>query len=474
MHKRSSSFGASRLATLTLATAAGVAALALGGDGPSGGTGAPLSTVVDPAAFDPSQLTYEIVTRSGSTAAACRAASPRTTTSVVAVPTLVRTGNGPLPDTSVLLAVVPTSADTLAVALNVNRLVSTKIRAQVEVVVKPTGGSSERVAFGYDGCEAGAPNVYNETISVSDGRLSLSTTDVPAVPALTLLASEFTVAPDGTRTNSRVVTARLAPMPPAMSTTVVTTGTDSYEAKLRAAKGTNVRLHHALFATDGGTSTVDAEIGTFPGRLDVELSPARIEYLAQNPAGDPPATPIDLVDIATSTTEPGEAEERLRARLEQVPARGTLERTTDTRVEVTAPVGPIGTATVSYASIPEGTVTLPTLVPQGDQYLVARKTHDLLLAEVRVVGLSHAVVDAGDPEAGADPETDLQTDWSRPWSKRRTAGPVRDRRSGHHSTRADSPVDVTRTAVGQGSDLPGTASVEFGAATQSFDLRGNV
>lgn len=473
MHKRSSILGAPRIATLILATAAAVAALALGGDGPSGGGNPPSTATVEPAAFDPSQLTYEIVTRSGSTAAACRAATPRTTNAVIAVPTLVRTGNTLLPDTSVLLTVVPTGADRLSVALNVDRLVSSGIRAQVEVVVQPTGDSSERVAFGYDGCEAGAPNVYDEVITVADGRLSLSTTDIPSVSALTLLASEFNVASDGTRTNSRVVTARLAPMPRAMSTTVVMTGPDSYTAKLRAAKGTNVRLHHALFAADGGTSSVDAEIGTFPGRLDVDISPSRIEYLAQNPVGDPPATPIDFVDIGTTTTEPGVGEERLRARLEQVPAQGILERTTDTRVEVTAPVGPIGTATVSYASIPEGTTSLPTLSPEGSQYLVARKVHDLLLAQVRVEGLSHAVVDAGDPEAGADPETDLQTD-KVPTVVEATHKPGPFVIDAAVTARPDSSaVDVTRTAVARVLDLPRTASVEFGAATQSFDYEGS-
>ena len=471
MHQRSSNFKASRLATLVLAFA-GVAAVLLSGDEPSGSNPA-APEAVEPAAFDPSQLSYQIVTRSGGTAAACRAATPRTTNAVIAVPTLVRTGNGPLPDTSVVLVVVPTGGDRLTLALNVNRVVSTGVRAQIEVVVQPSAGSSERVAFGYDGCEAGAPTVYNETISVSDGRLSLSTTDVPSVPALTLLASEFAVAPDGTRTSSREVSARLAPMPRAMSTTVVTTGPDSYEARLRATKGTNLRLHHALFATDGATSTVDAEVGTFPGRLDVDLSPSRIEYLAQNPAGDPPATPIDFVDIATTTTEPGEAEERLRARLEQVPARGILDRTTDTRVEVSAPVGPIGTATVSYASIPDGTISVPTLVPQGDQYLVARKIHDLLLAEVRVEGLSHAVVDAGDPLAGADPDDQLQTDLV-PTVVEATHAPgpfVID--AAVTSRPEESLVDVTRNILTRVLDLPGTARVEFGAATQSFDYEGS-
>ena len=37
----------------------------------------------------------------------------------------------------------------------------------------------------------------------------------------------------------------------------------------------------------------------------------------------------------------------------------------------------------------------------------------------------------------------------------------------------NSPVDVTRTAVARVLDLPGTASVEFGAATQSFDYEGS-
>ncbi len=462
-----------RVVSLTLAVTAGVAALLLTSDGPPAGAGRSDSPAIEQAAFDPSQPTYQVVTRSGSDAASCRAATPRTTDGLVAVPTLVKTGDGLFPDTSVLLEVVPTGEDTLTLDLNVNRLTSTEARVQVEVVVKPTGGSSERVALGYDGCEVGAPSDFNEKITVANDRLNLSTVDVGSVSALTVLASEFTVASDGARTNSRVMRARLAPMPRAMSATVVTTGPDSYEAKLRAAKGTNVQLHHALFASDGGTSSVDAEIGAFPGRLDVELSPARIEYLAQNPVGDPPAAPIDLVDIATTTTEPGESEERLRARLEQVPARGILERTTDTRVEVTAPVGPIGTATVSYASIPDGTTTLPALSPQGDQYLVARKIHELLLAEVRIEGLSHAVVDAGDPEAGADPETELQTD-KVPTVIEATHKPGPFAIDAAVTARPEnSPVDVTRTAVARVVDLPGTASVEFGAATQSFDYAGS-
>src|SRR5205085_7789077 len=138
----------SRVATLTLAAAAGVAALLLSADGsPGHADGAATATVtVTPAAFDPSQLTYQVVTRSGSTAAACRAATARTTNGVIAVPTLVKTGNGLLPDTSVILAVVPTGTDQLSLALNVNRLVSSSIRAQLEIVVKPSGGSAQRVA----------------------------------------------------------------------------------------------------------------------------------------------------------------------------------------------------------------------------------------------------------------------------------------------------------------------------------------
>src|SRR5688572_3652970 len=98
-----------RPAKMLLAAAAGVAAVLLtGGGSPSGTTAAPLP-LAEPAAFDPSQLTYQIVTRSGSTEEACRAATPRVTNATIAVPTLVKVGGGLLPDTKVLLAVVPTS-----------------------------------------------------------------------------------------------------------------------------------------------------------------------------------------------------------------------------------------------------------------------------------------------------------------------------------------------------------------------------
>lgn len=472
MHKRSTGF-ASRIAALALAAAAGVAALLFGGDGPPDRTSS-VTAAVDPTAFDPDQLSYQIVTRAGSTPAACRAAAPRVTNSVVAVPSLIRTGNGLLPDTSVLLAVLPTGTDSLLVDLNITRLLGSQARAQIQVIVKPTGGSSERIAFGYDGCEAGTPPVFNAAATVAEGNLELNTVATATLPALTLLASEFTVAADGTRTDSRVVNARMAPMPLTARAAVVTTGPDAYDASLHATKGTNVQLHYTLTEPDdGGTSTIDAEIRSIPGRLDVEVTPTLIDFVARTPAGQRPSELIDFIDIATTTTDPEEGEERLRAELRQVPDRATLNRPTDTRVEVDVPSGSVGSATVSYASIPANSGTEPTLVPEGDQYLVARKVHDLTVAEARVEGLRGAVIDAGDPDQGADPGTDLQTD-KVPTVVEATHDPGPFVIDAHVTDRPEgSAVDVTRTVRAQVLDLPRSADVEFGAATQSFDYEGS-
>jgi hypothetical protein len=256
-------------------------------------------------------------------------------------------------------------------------------------------------------------------------------------------------------------------------TSINSTGPEEYLAEIRARKGTNVRLSHFQSGDGGDTSLVTAEIGSFPGGLDIRLSPSLIDYTAMDPFGQPLTAPIDLVDIETATSSPGEGTDRLRARLEQVPARGRLERTSPTRVEVTAPQGPIGAATVSYASIPEGTTTVPDLVPIGDQYLVARKVNDLLVAQVRVRDLSRAVVDAGDPLAGADPETDLQTDRIPTVVEATHRAGLFTIDAAVTSRPLTSPVDVTRTAVARVADLPSTAHVEFGATTQSFEYHGS-
>jgi len=452
--------------------AAGVAAAVIAGDRPTTSAG-PETDRVASAAADLGQLRYQIVTRSGADEASCRAATPRVWPAVIGVPAYVRAGNSLLPDTVVELGVAPGTAGTTIVDLSVDRLSTKKVLAQVEVVVAPVAGGSERISFGYDGCEAGAPAVFDEAITTSPVRLALKTATSQPMPALTLIGSEFTQASDGTRTVSRTVSARMAPMPISVYTSVNQTAPDSYFAEIRARQGTNVRLDHSQTGDDGSRSAVSAEIGSFPGGLDIQLTPTLIDYTATDPFDQPLSRPVDLVDIETITTAPGDPEKRLRARLEGVPATGRLERTSPTRVEVTAPQGPIGAATVSYSSVPEGTAAVPVLAPVGDQYLVARKVHDLLVAQVRVLDLSHAVIDAGDPLAGADPETDLQTDKVPTVVEATHRAGLFTIDAAVTSRPPTSPVDVTRTALARVVELPSTARVEFGATTQSFEYRGS-
>lgn len=460
--------------TLGLTLAAAAVVLLSGdrstGPGTSGGEG-PAATAL--AAADPGTLRYQVVTRFGTDPASCRAATPRTTQGVIGAPTVVEVGNGSLPDFAVELGAVPGGSGNTTVDLDVDRLSTGVLRARVEVVVTPATDDPGRIAFGYDGCESGAPDVFDETITTSPSRLTLSTATVRQLPALTILGSQFTRAADGSRSTFRDVSARLAPMPLTAHAAVTETAPESYDARVRVAPGTNVRLQQNQQDADGDTSTVAAEIGRFPGALDVSFTPTLIEYVAARPLGQPLTEPIDLVDITSVTAGPGDPEKRLHARLESVPPRGTLERTSPTRVEIDTPQGVIGAATVDYYSVPEG-MTAPTLVPQGEQYLVARKVHDLLAAQVRVRGLSHAVVDAGDPLAGPDPENEGQTDLI-PTVVEAThlAGPFTIDAAVTSTVSPTNPAEVTRTAVARVVDLPATARVEFGAGTQSFGYAGS-
>jgi hypothetical protein len=271
---------------------------------------------------------------------------------------------------------------------------------------------------------------------------------------------------DGARTDPTALSARLSPMPLSVSADVDILGDDSYHAVLTTSAPTDLAIDY-VDALGGASTTVTAAVNTFPGRLEVNFDPNLFEYTASGGTDQggndvPLRAPIDEVDFSVLTVAPGERTTQLDAELRRVPAKGSLTRSSDTRVAFSAPQG-IGSATVDFASF-EPATSPPALMPAGDQYLVADVGINHAAAKVRVLGLTHVDVDAGDPII-----IDLH----------HTAGPfilsadVTTARTAEPGDPPPVPATETRNVDGHVLDLPAEGYVEFSPSTQAFEYTGS-
>lgn len=377
----------------------------------------------------------------------------RVRTALIGVPTPVDMGGSFLPDATVTLVAVPGlagSPDVLQLA--VAKTAPGTLRGRIEVIVAPDASVPERVAFGYNACGTGAPLNFSANISATDARISMQANTVAPTASLTIIGSAFKDV-GGVATDPTALAARMAPVPSSVSAVVDVVGPSSYKATVNTSRPTNMRLGYSDIK---GASTMNAlaTIETFPGQLELAFNDTEVGYTA--------SAPVDHVGLALESFEPAAAGDppartnQLTVDLRGVPASARLLRTSPTHITFTTP-GTIASTTVGFTSFEPG-ATLPALQRLDGQYLVAAVTPRYSQAEVRILGLSRADVDAGDPVV-----VDVT----------HAAGPFRvaARVTG---TDADQPtVEVTRDLSVHVLDLPATARVTYSPKTQAFTYDGS-
>ena len=420
---------------------------ALEGPSPLGRTPSAAGT---PAPANPlSALAYSIRTRyAGTAASGC--AGERTVPAIVGVPRLVDVGGSVLPDVSVTVIALPAvgpGPDVLEIL--VTRLSPAPLRALVEVVITPDSSVPDRVAAGPDGCESGLPGIFSATVTSNDDKLTVLANTVSPAPNLTIIGTAYE-ADGAARTNATTVEARVSPVPPCVKARIDIAGSNSYRARVETNRPTDLRLKYSN--ADGGARTVaDARVTTFPGDLDLTFTDEKISYTA--------SAPMNKVDLAVESVTPGEWTSRMDVNLTGVPAAATLLRPSPTRLEFATPTGPgiaptqIGTAVLTFSQFdpsPDLAVVVPTLSPKPDQYLVTRIEPHFNVATAKVLGLSRADIDSGDPVL-----VDV----------RHTAGPF-------HVV-ADLVGTETRHLDVDVLNLPATATVTYSPEAQTFTYNGS-
>lgn len=380
-------------------------------------------------------------------------AGERVRTALIGEPTAVDMGGSFLPDATVTLVAVPGfggSPDVLQLA--VSKTAIGTLRGRVEVIVAPDAAAPERVAFGYDACDTGAPLNFSANISATDSRISMRANTTAPTAALTIIGSAFKDV-GGVATDPTALAARMAPVPSTVSAVVEIVGPSSYKATVNTSRPSNMRLGYSDIKGASRMNAV-ATIETFPGRLDLTFNATEIGYTA--------SAPVDHVGLSLESYKPAEAGDppartnQLTVDLRGVPTNARLLRTSPTHITFTTP-GTIASTTVGFTSFESG-VTLPMLERLDGQYLVAAVTPRYSQAEVRILGLSHADVDAGDPVV-----VDVT----------HAAGPFRVAVRVTGTDAAQPTVDVTRDLAVHVLDLPATAKVTYSPTTQAFTYDGS-
>ena len=374
----------------------------------------------------------------------------RTVPALIGVPALVNVGGNFLPDVIVTVVAVPgigTGPDLLE--LVVTKIHAGQLRALVEVVITPDTALPGRVAAGPDGCATGLPALFSATVTSSETKLAVLATTVAPSPTLSVVGSAFD-AVGATRANATEVSAKLSPVPTLVKAVVDIQGAGRYDAHVETSRRTDLDLSYRT--SDGAASLfAGAAVRTFPGKLDLTFTDERITYSA--------SAPMDQVNLALETVTPGEWTTDMQVNLTGVPVTATLLRPGPTRLTFTTPSGPgvaptsIGTAVMTFSEFdpdPDLGVEVPTLTPEADQYLVTRVEPHFTVATAKVLGLSHADIDSGDPVL-----VDV----------RHTAGPF-------HVV-ADLVGAETRHLDVDVLNLPATAKVTYSPTNQDFTYDGS-
>lgn len=371
------------VAGLLLCLGAAVA-LSLSGNAPRW-THLPGTSDLRAAASPLDALNYQIRTRyDDGKGGGC--ANARTIPAKIGIPQLVDVGGSAAKDLLVTVVAVPSvggSPDILE--LVVNRVPLGEARARVEVVITPDSATKGRIAAGPDGCETGLPATFSATVKSSSSNLAVLAATVGGTKALTVLGSKYDDL--GTsRDNVTDVSARLSPVPTAVTAIIDTVGPSSYRARVT----TSIKTDLALSYTDihgAARTTAKATVDKFPGALDLSFTQQQIKYTAC--AGMPRVT-LDL-----ETVVPTKRTSQMNVVLTDVPSSATLDRKTPSRFTFTTP-GRVGVAEVTVADFNPGT-TVPTLAPVAGQYLAARVEPEFTVARARILGLTRADIDVDDP-----------------------------------------------------------------------------
>ena len=311
----------------------------------------------------------------------------------IGVPLTVDLGGSAVPDVTVEVAAVPgVGGQPSRLQVNVTKLVDTSLKSLLEVVLNP-GADSGRVAFGYDGCQKGTPKGFAATITSSAAKLTLDTTIRSAQENLTILGSSFTNGPNNTRLNPTSLAARVAPVPQTVNAVVNFLPNDSYTATVTPSSPTDLNV---AFQKIAGARTMDLIGGlkTLQGKLDFDFSPTVIHYKTGKPFTTVKVA-LDSYTPAAGTT-PGTTD-HLGIDLTDVPPEAGVIRS-GKAIEFTTPVGKIGSTIVHYSSREDGGAAVGALtIPVAPEYVAGNINVGSLNTQTRIRGLSHAVIDTGDP-----------------------------------------------------------------------------
>lgn len=321
------------------------------------------------------------------------------------VPTAIDVNGNGTNDLAISLIVIPGSVATGpdVVQLTATKLPGAPARMLAEVILAPEGAGKPRVAFGYNGCEGGAPAIFTatvlRTVSGATTTLDIDAPNIVAPPAnLKLIGGAFDDpgANSTLRPNPVDLTVRMQPVPSSIHAVVKMTGNDDYTAVLTPNAATKLGVE--LFRKKGAqtmslTGTLDRLAA---GDLTLVYNPKKIAFTA--PAG---FNAIDLnLEAYTPVTD---ITDKYAVNLTGVPKAATINRN-GSAMDFIIPSGNITTTKVKYSSLAAGvapaTVTAPVIDRAGhtaDQYLAANVEPAGFTAQVRVLGLSGATIDTGDP-----------------------------------------------------------------------------
>jgi len=315
------------------------------------------------------------------------------TNAVIGVPKALNITGNVLPDVNVQVLAVPgVGGAPSTLRMDVTKLTNQPLKALVEVILNPSADDS-RVAFGYDGCESGAPQSFGATITSSATTMTLDTTIKQPSSALTLLGAAFTNGLNNERVDPTALTARLSPVPEKLGAVVNFLPNDAYSAAITPSSPTNVDV--GFTQIDGPRSMVmSGTLKTLQGKLDFDFSPSVIHYKTGQPFTKVKVQ-LDTYTPAAGAT-PGTTD-HLGIDLTDVPPEAGVIRT-GKAIEFTTPAGKIGSTIVHYSSKEDGGAALGTLtIPNAPEYVAGNIRVGSLNAQARIRGLSHAIIDTGDP-----------------------------------------------------------------------------
>ncbi len=325
---------------------------------------------------------------------------------LVTVPVLVDVDGNHTDDLSVSLVVIPGSAVGAqdVVRLTIAKLPGAPSKMLAEVIMAPGGAGKPRVRFGYNGCEDGAPGTFvaniTRTVNGNTTKLDLNAPTIQSSPSsLKLIGGAFDDpgANSSNRPNPVDISVRMQPVPSSMHAVVTMVGSDDYTAVLTPNAATKLGVD--LFRKQGAqtmslTGTLDKAT---PGDLTVKYNPSKIFYSAPSAF-----TAIDL-NLESFTPATG-VTDTYKVNLTGVPKTATINRN-GSAMSLVLPSGTsIATTKVRYSSWAgdgaPGALTVPVIDRAGhlaQQYLAANVDLGGFIAETKVLGLSGANIDTGDP-----------------------------------------------------------------------------